>query len=495
MSEAPTGQNSPPLFNKVLVANRGEIAVRVIRTLREMGIGAVAVYSEADAGAPHVAMADEAYCLGPAAAAESYLAVDKVLAALRDSGAEAVHPGYGLLSENEGFAVAVAQAGATFIGPPPAAMRAMATKTHARATMQEAGVPVVPGGGLEDAESIGLPLLVKASSGGGGKGMRLVEEGDDLADAIASCQREALKAFGDDTVYLERYVRRPRHVEVQVLGDEHGNVVHMFERECSIQRRHQKVVEETPSPALTPELRAAMGDAAVSAAAAVGYVGAGTVEFLLDEDGSFYFLEMNTRLQVEHPVTEMVVGIDLVAEQIRVAAGEPLGYTQSDLSQRGHAIEVRLYAEDPETFLPQIGVISQLVIPQGPGVRHDAAIYAGWEVSIHYDPMLAKLCVWAPTRPAAIRRMLRALDEYVLQGVVTNLPLLQHVLGHPAFMAGDTTTAFLAEHPYEPSDQPPPDTALIARALETTAAATGATASTDVGDAHSPFTTLGRWGR
>ena len=481
-------------IQKVLVANRGEIAVRVMRTLRELGIASVAVYSEADAAAPHVALADEAVCLGPAAAAESYLRTDRILEAIASTGADALHPGYGLLSENAAFAEAVVSAGAIFVGPPPGAMKAMASKTDARATMRAAGVPVVPGGPVSAAAEVGYPVLLKASAGGGGKGMRRVDDPADLAEAAAACSREAAKAFGDGHVYLEKLVLRPRHVEIQVLADSHGNVVHLFERECSVQRRHQKVVEESPSPALTPALRAAMGEAAVAAAKAVGYVSAGTVEFLLDEDGHFYFLEMNTRLQVEHPVTEMVVGLDLVAEQLRIAAGEPLHYTQADLAQRGHAIECRVYAEDPVTLLPQIGVIERLVLPEGPGVRHDSGIYEGWEVGIHYDPMLAKLCVWAPTRAAAIARMARALREYVLLGVRTNLALLAHVVTHPAFAAGDTTTAFLEEHPFGGVGTPP-DLAYVARALAMvrgTEAHVGSSAevATD-GDVYSPWLRLG----
>ena len=415
-------------ITRVLVANRGEIAVRIIRTLKELGLGSVAIYSEADASAPHVLMADQAICVGPAAAAESYLNVPVILDVMKRTGADAVHPGYGLLSENPEFSEAVTNAGAVFIGPPPGAMRAMASKTDARATMVAAGVPVVPGGGLDDSESVGFPLLVKASAGGGGKGMRRVDRAEDLADAISACAREAKKSFGDDEVYLERLVLRPRHVEIQVLADNHGNVVHLFERECSVQRRHQKVVEECPSPVLKAETREQMGAAAVAAAKAVGYQNAGTVEFLLDASGEFFFQEMNTRLQVEHPVTELVTGIDLVAEQLRVAAGEPLGYSQGDLGQHGHAIEVRIYAEDPETFLPQTGTIEHLIIPEGPGIRHDSGIYPGYEVSVHYDPMLAKLCVWAPTRQAAVGRMRRALSEYVLVGVTSNLPLLRHII-------------------------------------------------------------------
>ena len=479
-------------FKRVLVANRGEIAVRVMRTLRELDIETVAVYSDPDEFAPHVLMADHAVRLGPAAASESYLNQEKNLNVIRDLDVDGVHPGYGLLSENAEFAEAVTDAGVTFIGPPPGAMRAMANKTDARETMIAASVPVVPGGTVEEAESVGFPLLVKASAGGGGKGMRRVFSPDELDEAIASCQREGAKSFGSDHVYLERLVMRPRHVEIQVLADSHGNCVHLFERECSVQRRHQKVVEEAPSPVLTEETRAAMGAAAVAAAKAVGYVNAGTVEFLLDESGEFFFLEMNTRLQVEHPVTELTTGLDLVAEQVRIACGEPLGYEQSDLSQNGHAIEVRVYAEDPATFLPQIGTIQHLRIPEGPGIRHDAGIYAGWEVGLDYDPMLAKLCVWAPTREQAVMRMRRALDDYVLTGVTTNLELLRHVLRHPAYLAGDTTTAFLDEYPYEVPETVS-DISLIARAV---AATTGGQVTVSggpavAGEQYSPWEMLG----
>jgi len=484
-------------MKRVLIANRGEIAVRIIRTLRERGIESVAVYSEADATAPHVFMADQAVCLGPAAATESYLSIPKLIAAIAATGADAVHPGYGLLSENPVFAEAVAAVGAVFIGPPPSAMRAMSKKTDARATMIAAGVPVVPGGDIGDIARIGYPVLVKAASGGGGKGMRRVMVPEELEDAVASCQREAAKAFGDDSVYLERLVLRPRHIEIQVLADSHGNVVHLFERECSVQRRHQKVVEESPSPVLTARVRDAMGAAAVAAAKAVGYVNAGTCEFLYDDrDESFYFLEMNTRLQVEHPVTELVTGLDLVSEQLRIAAGEPLGYSQDQLSQRGHAIEVRLYAEDPVTWLPQIGRVETLVWPEGPGIRVDSGIYAGWEVGVNYDPMLAKLCVYAADRPKAVARLRRALAETVVLGVRTNLPLLQHIADSPAYLAGDTTTAFLDEHPFDAKAwvDAMPDAAVIAMALGATGTPAQATpgAAPASSDPYSPWARLSR---
>lgn len=443
--------NRAAMFKKVLVANRGEIAVRVIRTLHEMGIAAVAVYSEVDRAALHVRMADEAYLLGPAVARESYLNIEKILDVAKRSGAEAIHPGYGFLSENPEFADACERAGVVFIGPPSSAMRAMGSKTAARQRMIEAGVPVVPGaqsGDVEEmmaaAERVGFPVMLKAASGGGGKGMRLVERAEDLRQAYERAQSEALKFFGDATVYLEKAVIRPRHVEIQVLGDRHGNLVHVFERDCSIQRRHQKVVEETPSPAMTPELLRTMGEVAVKGARAVGYYSAGTFEFLLGADGAFYFLEMNTRLQVEHPVSELVTGLDLVREMVRVAWGEALGYTQESLVQRGHAIEVRVYAEDPSTgFLPSPGRIEALHVPAGPGVRDDGGAYPGCEISSYYDPLISKMSVWAPTREQAIQRMQRALREYVVTGIKTNLAFHQRLFAHPEFVKGHYDTGFI----------------------------------------------------
>jgi len=442
------------MFKKVLVANRGEIAVRVIRTLHEMGIAAVAVYSEADRAALHVRMADEAYLIGPAPARESYLVPEKILDVARRAGAEGIHPGYGFLSENADFAEACAAAGVVFIGPPASAMRAMASKPAARALMTAAGVPVVPGAQpgsvtelAEAAKRVGFPVMLKAASGGGGKGMRLVERPEDLAAAFERAQSEALQSFGDATVYLEKAVVRPRHVEIQVLGDRDGNVVHCFERDCSIQRRHQKVVEETPSPAMTPELLARMGEVAVRGARAVGYHSAGTFEFLLGADGEFYFLEMNTRLQVEHPVTELVTGLDLVREMVRVAYGEPLGFGQSDLVQRGHAMECRVYAEDPSSgFLPSPGRIEALRTPAGPGVRDDGGAYPGCEISSYYDPLISKLSVWAPDRPRALARMQRALREYVVTGIRTNLAFHQRLFAHPEFVAGHYDTGFIERY-------------------------------------------------
>jgi len=438
-------------FKKVLVANRGEIAVRVIRTLHEMGIAAVAIYSEVDRAALHVRMADEAYPIGPAAASESYLRIDKVVSVAKKAGCDAVHPGYGFLSENPEFVEACERAGITFIGPPASAMRQMGSKTAARTKMAEAGVPIVPGAmcdtteeAIAAAKTIGFPVMLKAASGGGGKGMRLVNDESEMASAWERARSEAKKFFGDDTVYLEKAIIRPRHVEIQVLGDREGNMVHVFERDCSIQRRNQKVVEETPSPAASRELVARMGAIAVQGAKAVGYFSAGTFEFLLADDGSFYFLEMNTRLQVEHPVTELVAGHDLVREMVEVAQGNKLPFTQTDLVSRGAAIECRVYAEDPSNgFLPSPGRIERLVTPSGPGVRDDGGAYPGAEISSFYDPLISKLSVWAPTRERAVARMRRALSEYVVTGIRTNLAFHDKLFQHPDFVAGNYDTGFI----------------------------------------------------
>jgi acetyl-CoA carboxylase biotin carboxylase subunit len=446
---------------KVLIANRGEIAVRVIRACREMGLSPVAVYSECDRTALHVRYADEAYPIGPSAPLESYLRVDRIVDTARRAGADAVHPGYGFLSENEGFARAVRDAGLTFIGPAPEVIALMGSKTAARDAAQRAGVAVVPGAPAgavaadvtDDevrrlAEAAGYPLLVKAVSGGGGKGMRTVTDAADLIGAVRAARSEAASAFGDAAVYFERRLLRPRHVEVQVLGDQHGTVLPFVERECSIQRRHQKVVEETPSPAVTPPLRRALTSAAAAVARSVGYTNAGTVEFLLDEDGSFYFLEMNTRLQVEHAITEMVTGLDLVQWQIRIARGERLEGPQASadrlLAPHGHSIECRLYAEDPDNqFLPSPGRILGLREPAGPGVRNDSGIEAGLDVSLFYDPMLSKLVVWAATREEAIARLRRALGEYHVSGIKTTLPFFRWLLDQPEFAAGRFHTTYL----------------------------------------------------
>jgi acetyl-CoA carboxylase biotin carboxylase subunit len=444
------------VLDKVLVANRGEIALRVVRACREMGVRSVAVYSDADRLAPHVLAADEAYRLGPPPSSESYLHIERILDVARTSGAEAIHPGYGFLAERAPFARAVEEAGLVFVGPRSDTIAAMGDKTRARTRMKEAGVPIVPGltepvsdpdEALEAAREIGFPVLLKAAAGGGGKGMRVVEEPDELARAFQAARREASQAFGDDAVYLERFLDAPRHVEIQILGDTHGNVVHLGERECSIQRRHQKLVEEAPSPVVTPELRREMGRAAVRAAEAVQYEGAGTVEFLFQE-GEFFFLEMNTRLQVEHPVTELVTGMDIVEWQLRVAAGEALVFGQDDLRMEGHAIECRITSEDPfRGFLPDTGRIELLSVPTGPGVRWDGGIAPGFEVGLHYDPLLAKLIVHGRDRDTAIRRMERALDELVVSGVRTCVPFHRRVMAEEDFRAGRLSIRYLEEHP------------------------------------------------
>jgi propionyl-CoA carboxylase alpha chain len=440
----------------VLIANRGEIAVRVLRTCREMGLGTVAVYSDADATAPHVRMADRAVRLGPAPSNQSYLLVERVLDAARQTGADGIHPGYGFLSENADFAQACADAGIAFIGPSPDAIRAMGDKTAARALMERAGVPMAPGttdavASADEAQGvareIGYPVLLKAAAGGGGKGMRIVERADDLESAFGAATREAHAAFGDGRVFVEKYIVQPRHIEIQVLGDTHGNVIHLHERECSIQRRHQKVIEEAPSSALGADLRARMGEAAVRAARTVGYFSAGTVEFLLGSDGQFYFMEMNTRLQVEHPVTEMITGVDLVREQIRIARGERLSLTQEQVPLRGHAIECRVYAEDAAAgFLPAPGPLLLHRPPSGPGVRVDAGVEEGGEVPVHYDPMISKLSTWGADREQATNRMARALDEYAIAGVETTIGFCRWTMGHPAWRAGELSTHFVGDH-------------------------------------------------
>src|SRR2546427_8220210 len=444
------------MFRKILIANRGEIAVRIMATCREMGIRTVAVYSDTDRNARHVREADEAYAIGPAPAAESYLRIEAILGAARQSGAEAIHPGYGFLSENAAFVEACEQAGIAFIGPPAAAMHLMGSKIAAKELAVSVHAPIIPGYNgesqedevlMREAERIGFPLLIKASAGGGGKGMREVYTDDNFAEQLAGARREALAAFGDGTVFLERLIQQPRHVEIQVLGDTFGNLIHLGERECSIQRRHQKIVEESPSVALTPALRAGMGAAAVRIGRAAGYINAGTIEFILDADGDFYFLEMNTRLQVEHPVTELVTGIDLVRHQLLIAAGQPLQLTQNQISPRGHAIEMRLYAEDPEqNFLPSTGTVTRFIKPEGPGIRMDSGIESGDEITQFYDPMIAKMIVYGEDRPATIERMQRALEQTVVFGVKTNAPLLYSIATHPAFEEGRTHTSFLAEH-------------------------------------------------
>ncbi|HNA54806.1 MAG TPA: acetyl-CoA carboxylase biotin carboxylase subunit [Anaerolineales bacterium] len=468
------------MFNKILIANRGEIAIRIMRACRELGIKTVAVYSEADKDAQHVQFADEAVLIGSAAPKESYLNADALLRAALGSKAEAIHPGYGFLSENASFALKVESAGLTFIGPSADSIRAMGDKAESKIAMKKAGVPTVPGfEGLTSeeefkkaAQEIGYPVLIKASAGGGGKGMRVVNFENELSEAIESARREALNSFGDERLLIEKYLADAHHIEFQVFGDKHGNLVHLFERECSVQRRHQKIIEETPSPLLTPEIRAKMGEAAVAAAKAVNYYNAGTIEFIFDPQLAtlnlqpFYFLEMNTRLQVEHPITELTAGIDLVQWQIRIAAGEKFPFTQSDFHQHGHAIECRVYAEDPSNgFLPSTGKLLQLIEPRGPGIRVDSGFKTGSEVTHFYDPLLAKLIVHAENRNAAIQRMQTALREFVVHGVVTNMDFMQAVLQHDDFAQGKVSTRWVERnfgewHPVEAEKE-----ALIAAAL------------------------------
>ncbi len=463
------------MFNKILIANRGEIACRVIKTARKMGIGTVAIYSDADKNALHVSMADEAVHIGPPPANQSYIVIDKVMDAIRQSGAQAVHPGYGFLSENSKFAQALDAEGVAFVGPPVGAIESMGDKITSKKIAQEAGVSTVPGymGLIEDADEavkisndIGYPVMIKASAGGGGKGMRIAWNDEEAREGFQSSKNEAANSFGDDRIFIEKFVTQPRHIEIQVLCDSHGNGIYLGERECSIQRRNQKVVEEAPSPFLDPETRKAMGEQAVALAKAVGYSSAGTVEFIVDGEKNFYFLEMNTRLQVEHPVTELITGVDLVEQMIRVAAGEKLTITQDDVTLTGWAIENRLYAEDPyRNFLPSIGRLTRYRPPQetaaGPmlvngkwqgdapegeaAVRNDTGVYEGGEISMYYDPMIAKLCTWAPTREAAIEAMRVALDSFEVEGIGHNLPFLSAVMDHPKFVSGDMTTAFIAE--------------------------------------------------
>ena len=441
------------MFKKILIANRGEIAVRVIRACHEMGIAAVAVYSNVDRASLHVRKADEAYPIGAPAASESYLNIPKILDVAARSGADAIHPGYGFLSENAKFARACADAGVKFIGPTAAAMDAMGSKTRARQAMERAGVPFVPGTsrGLESFEQaeqvaarIGYPVMLKAAAGGGGKGMRLVHAQEELKSALEAARSEAERSFGDSEVYIEKAILNPRHIEMQVLADEHGNTVYLGERECSLQRRHQKVVEEAPSPIVDPEMRKKMGEVAVRVAQAAGYTNAGTVEFLVDQQKNFYFLEMNTRLQVEHPVTELITGLDLVHLQIRIAAGERLPFTQDEVMIRGHAIECRIYAEDPDNnYFPSPGKITLLLLPSGPGIRRDSGMYEGWTVPMDYDPLLAKLIGYGTDREQAISRLTRALNEYFVGGIKTNISLFRRILSDPDFRAAKMDTGFL----------------------------------------------------
>ena len=496
------------MFDKLLIANRGEIACRVARTARRMGIRTVAVYSDADAGAMHVAACDEARRLGPPPPRDSYLNGDAIITAAKATGAQAIHPGYGFLSENAAFAAAVAAAGLAFVGPPPGAIRAMGSKAESKLIMGRAGVPLVPGYHGKDqgdallareAAAIGFPVLVKASAGGGGKGMRVVDRGVDFAAALASARREAKSSFGDDTVLLEKYLSAPRHVELQVFADKRGACVHLFERDCSVQRRHQKVLEEAPAPGMTPARRAEMGAAAIAAAKAIGYVGAGTVEFIVDSAGAFYFMEMNTRLQVEHPVTEMITGLDLVEWQLRIAAGEPLPLDQTSIGMQGHAIEARIYAEDPERgFLPSIGRIVHLSAPAASAeVRIDTGVRAGDEISEYYDPMIAKLIAYGSDRAEALRRLRQALGEYQIVGVATNVAFLQRVIEHEAFTQARVDTGLIARNQealfaarLAPSQELLAIAALAEYASLRDSAAVRASAS---GDPHSPWQSIDTW--
>jgi acetyl-CoA carboxylase biotin carboxylase subunit len=496
------------VFKKILVANRGEIAVRVIKTLQEMGIQTVALASDPDLQAEHVRNADEVIHLPGQKPAETYLQREKIIEQAKRLNVDAIHPGYGFLSENAAFARACAEAGIVFIGPKPDVIESMGDKITAKQLMQKAGVPVVPGWTgktdadfsvvAKEAEKIGYPILVKAAAGGGGKGMRLVDHPDELKAAYESAAREAQSAFGDARVFLEKYITRPRHIEFQILGDQHGNVVHLFERECSIQRRHQKIIEETPSTALTPELRERMGKAAVTAAKAMGYTNAGTMEFILDENGSFYFLEVNTRLQVEHPITEMTVHKDLVRLQVQIASGEAIPFQQEDLRQEGHAIECRIYAEDPaNNFMPGIGKLAFYRPPAGPFIRLDNGVREGGEVTVHYDPMLSKLIVWGATREAALQKMSWALSRFVVLGVANNIEFLREIINHPVFVAGDIHTHFLNAHPIETGAREVPAAALALAALSPVllrpSAKSAALRAMETGPAQSPWRQGGPW--
>ena len=491
------------MFKKILIANRGEIAVRVIHACREMGIQTVAIHSDVDQSALHVQMSDEAVCIGPAPPLESYLSMDAIFDAARSTGAEAIHPGYGFLAENSTFSARCEKEGLVLIGPSSKAQKLVGDKVSSRKSMDKVGVPIIPGmqsTGKEFEEfqkhagTMGYPVMIKASAGGGGKGMRIVHDPKQLKSALEEGMREAKSAFGDSSVYLEKCIVRPRHVEFQVLADHYGNGVHLFERECSIQRRHQKIVEETPSTALDPELRERMGNTALDVVRATGYTNAGTVEFLLDEDKQFYFLEVNARIQVEHPITELVTGLDLVKWQIRIAAGEKFPFQQKDFNQRGHALECRIYAEDPaNSFFPSLGKILFMKNPQGPGVRLDSGIYSGCDVSRFYDPILSKLITWGEDREEARRRMLSALDEYVILGIETTIPFLRDVMDHPGFISGDTTTDFIKKYFSQWGDQKRKKyqkEALIAAAvLSQKRGDTGKTVKIE----HSPWTIIGDW--
>jgi len=495
------------MFKKILVANRGEIAVRIIKACQEMSIPTIAVYSEVDRSSLHVQMADEAVCIGPAPAIESYLNMERIIQVAHQSGAEAIHPGYGFLAENSDFSRRCEEEKIVFIGPNSKALQLVGDKVRSRQTMEKAGIPIIPGmkrigkdfSEFEvEAKKIGYPVMIKASGGGGGKGMRIVSSPGELKPSLEAGMREAKSAFGDESVYLEKYIEEPRHVEFQGLADNHGNVIHLFERECSIQRRHQKIVEETPSQALDSELRFRMGEIAKKVLQVSGYNNAGTVEFLLDKNKNFYFLEVNARLQVEHPVTELTTGVDLVQQQILIASGEKLRFKQEDLKQRGHAIECRIYAEDPRNnFLPSSGNVLFLKEPKGPGVRHDCGIYSGCEVPIYYDPILAKLIVWAENRPKACQRMITALEDYVILGIKTTIDFLKEVISHPQFKAGKTTTHFIKQHfdgwQGKKKTEENLRLALIASAFDSLNQASAGKGTAVQKEVFSPWKTLGRW--
>jgi acetyl-CoA carboxylase biotin carboxylase subunit len=494
------------MFHKVLIANRGEIAVRIINACQELGIRTVAIYSEVDKKAPHVLLADEAVNLGEPTPIESYLNIPKIVEIAQDIGADAIHPGYGFLAENPDFAQSCQDKGITFIGPKPSVISLMGDKIAAKKLMQQAGVPVIPGYNgekqdtaslVEEGKKIGFPLLVKAAAGGGGKGMRIVHSEDTLEESIESAKRESKASFGDDSVFLERYLDKPRHIEFQILADEQGNVIHLFERECSIQRRHQKIIEETPSPVMTSKLRETMGKAAVTAAATVGYTNAGTVEFMVDGNLNFYFMEMNTRLQVEHPITELTTGVDLAKWQLKIASDMPLALQQKKMVQRGHAIECRIYAEDPANgFLPSIGTINKVDVPTGPGIRNDTGITTGMKVTSYYDPMLAKLVVYSESRQEAINKMIWALSQYVILGVTTNIPFLGKILDHNAFKEGKITTHFIENYfkDWTVAKDGLPIEALISLAVyDTMHSRAREIVRYKESDPHSPWKYVGRW--
>lgn len=495
------------MFKKILIANRGEIAVRIIKACREMDITTVAVFSEADRNSLHVISADEALNIGPPPAIESYLNIDRIVEAAKKTGAEAIHPGYGFLAENANFVRRCEQEGIVFIGPNSKAMELVGDKVRSRRTMEKAGIPIIPGmKGIPssmkeyeiEAQRIRYPVMIKASAGGGGKGMRIIHSKTELMAGIEAGQREAKSAFGDESVYLEKYIEEPRHVEFQALADNQGNVVHLFERECSVQRRHQKIVEESPSQALDPELRAKMGETAKKVIQVSGYNNAGTVEFLLDKKKNFYFLEVNARLQVEHPVTEFITGVDLVHQQIKIASGEKLSLRQDELEQTGHAIECRIYAEDPfNNFLPSAGKVLFLKEPSGPGVRHDCGIYSGCDVPIYYDPILAKLIVWAENRDIASHRMIKALDDYVILGIQTTINFLKDVIAHPQFQAGEATTHFIAQYFARWEGKKKTENArmiaALASAFDSVAKPVSSGIAHDQNTVPSPWQTLGKW--